>query len=411
MKRSSITKKMIIMVLICMLICTAAFLYFYISDADDEKDDIYADTIISLNEIDNMLDGDIHIVDDESNKDNIVFAKDEIKKLIMELRDYKSYEKKKDNTGLLTFYLLTMCFILFIFLLVYILILRPFEKLEDFASELSKGNFDAGLKYDRVNMFGEFTWAFDHMRRELNHSREREQEAIDNNKTIIATLSHDIKTPVASIRAYAEGLSENMDSNHERRKRYIDVIMKKCDEVSKVTDDMFIHSLHDLDRLVINKDEVDLKKVINETIESLEGDKTDIEVKGEIHSFTLYEADSMRIAQVIENIITNARKYACNSKIEIWSIINKDQNEDDNNNNSYIYDLHIKDNGQGISPEDMPFVFDKFYRGKNKGDKKGAGLGLFIVKYIMEEMGGKVYLNSSREGLEVILSFMNRQML
>ena len=411
MKRSSITKKMIIMVLICMLICTAAFLYLYISDADDEKDDTYADTIISLNEIDNMLDGDIHIVDDESNKDNIVFAKDEIKKLIMELRDYKSYEKKKDNTDLLTFYLLTMCFILFIFLLVYILILRPFEKLENFASELSKGNFDAGLKYDRVNMFGEFTWAFDHMRRELNHSREREQEAIDNNKTIIATLSHDIKTPVASIRAYAEGLSENMDSNHERRKRYIDVIMKKCDEVSKVTDDMFIHSLHDLDRLVINKDEVDLKKVINETIESLEGDKTDIEVKGEIHSFTLYEADSMRIAQVIENIITNARKYACNSKIEIWSIINKDQNEDDNNNNSYIYDLHIKDNGQGISPEDMPFVFDKFYRGKNKGDKKGAGLGLFIVKYIMEEMGGKVYLNSSREGLEVILSFMNRQML
>ena len=95
MKRSSITKKMIIMVLICMLICTAAFLYFYISDADDEKDDIYADTIISLNEIDNMLDGDIHIVDDESNKDNIVFAKDEIKKLIMELRDYKSYEKAR----------------------------------------------------------------------------------------------------------------------------------------------------------------------------------------------------------------------------------------------------------------------------------------------------------------------------
>ncbi|MBQ9233583.1 MAG: HAMP domain-containing histidine kinase [Lachnospiraceae bacterium] len=407
MKRSSITKKMLIMALVCMLICTAVFLGFYISDADDEKDDIYADTIISLNEIDNMLDGDISLADVESNKDNIVFAKDEIKKLIMELHDHKSFEKKKDNTGLFAFYLLTTCFILLIFLLVYILILRPFERLEDFASELSKGNFDAGLKYDRVNMFGEFTWAFDHMRSELKQSREREQEAIDNNKTIIATLSHDIKTPVASIRAYAEGLSENMDSNPERRKRYIDVIMKKCDEVSKVTDDMFIHSLHDLDRLVINKDEIDLKKVINETIDALNGDKKDIEVKEEIDEFTLHEADSMRIAQVIENIITNARKYAGNSKIEIWSIINNNSESDDTVNNSNIYELHIKDNGQGIPPEDMPFVFDKFYRGKNKGDKKGAGLGLFIVKYIMEEMGRKVYLNNSREGLEVVLSFMN----
>ncbi|MBO6114513.1 MAG: HAMP domain-containing histidine kinase [Lachnospiraceae bacterium] len=401
MKRSSITKKMIIMVLICMLICTAAFLYFYISDADDEKDDIYADTIISLNEIDNMLDGDIHIVDDESNKDNIVFAKDEIKKLIMELRDYKSYEKKKDNTGLLTFYLLTMCFILFIFLLVYILILRPFEKLEDFASELSKGNFDMDLKYERANMFGEFTWTFDHMRNELKKSKEREQEAVENNKTIIATLSHDIKTPVASIRAYAEGLSDNMDSSPERRKRYLNVIMKKCDEVSKVTDDMFVHSLHDLDRLVICKDKIDLDKVIIDAVSSMTGDRNDLRINGDIDKFVLEEGDSQRISQVIENIITNARKYAGGSLIEVWSRLEETET-------GKKYGLHIKDNGPGIPPEDMPFIFDKFYRGKNKGDKNGAGLGLFIVKYIMEAMGGSVELNNSRNGLEVILTFRNK---
>ena len=211
----------------------------------------------------------------------------------------------------------------------------------------------------------------------------------------MAELSHDIKTPVASIRAYAEGLSENMDSTPERRERYINVIMKKCDEVSKVTDDMFVHSLHDLDRLVINKDKIALDKVIKETIESLKGDKDDINVKGKIDEFTLNEGDSMRIAQVIENIITNARKYAEGSRIEVWSEIN----------NSYC--LHIKDNGPGIPPEDLPFIFDKFYRGKNKSDKSGAGLGLFIVKYIMEAMGGKVELNNSRDGLEVMLTFYN----
>ena len=209
--------------------------------------------------------------------------------------------------------------------------------------------------------------------------------------------------------------SENMDSSPERRERYINVIMKKCDEVSKVTDDMFIHSLHDLDRLVINKDKVALDKVINETIESLKGDKDDIDVKGEIDEFTLNEGDSMRIAQVIENIITNARKYAEGSRIEVWSEIK----EQDNTGESKVsgsgvdgsfaasYCLHIKDNGPGIPPEDLPFIFDKFYRGKNKSDKSGAGLGLFIVKYIMEAMGGKVELNNSRDGLEVMLAFYN----
>ena len=98
---------------------------------------------------------------------------------------------------------------------------------------------------------------------------------------------------------------------------------------------------------------------------------------------------------MIENIITNARKYAPDTKIEVWSEI-KDS-----------YCLHIKDNGTGIPPEDMPFVFDKFYRGKNKSDKSGAGLGLFIVKYIMEAMGGSVELNNSRNGLEVVLTFSN----
>ena len=232
---------------------------------------------------------------------------------------------------------------------------------------------------------------------------------MDNNNTIIATLSHDIKTPVASIRAYAEGLSENMDSSPERRERYINVIMKKCDEVSKVTDDMFIHSLHDLDRLVINKDKVALDKVINETIESLKGDKDDVNVKGEIDEFTLDEGDAMRISQVIENIITNARKYAEGTKIEVWSEINEQDNAYVNEDGSVgtSYCLHIKDNGQGIPPEDLPFIFDKFYRGKNKSDKSGAGLGLFIVRYIMEAMGGKVELNNSRDGLEVILDFYN----
>ena len=403
MNNIKISRKIFMMVLCCVLICTVVFASLYYSTYEEERaQDTNSETIVALNEIVAILDieetvpaGDNdYITDGEISIDKNYTIKDKINTIIINLQN----NKETGGFGrkyIVIAYLISVAVIIILFLVIWFIILRPFEKLERFAGELANGNFDRELEYERVNVFGEFTWAFDHMRSELKKSREREREAVENNKTIIATLSHDIKTPVSSIRAYAEGLSENMDSSPERRERYINVIMKKCDEVSKVTDDMFIHSLHDLDRLVINKDEVALDKVINDTIESLKGDKNDIAVKGEIDTFTLHEADSMRISQVIENIITNARKYAEGSKIEVWSEI-KDS-----------YCLHIKDNGTGIPPEDMPFVFDKFYRGKNKSDKSGAGLGLFIVKYIMEAIGGSVELNNSRNGLEVLLIFYN----
>ena len=81
------------------------------------------------------------------------------------------------------------------------------------------------------------------MRKEITKARSCEREAIENNKTVIATLSHDIKTPIASIRAYAEGLEANLDSTYEKRMKYLSILMRKCDEVSKLTNDLFLHSL------------------------------------------------------------------------------------------------------------------------------------------------------------------------
>ncbi len=405
MKRKRISTKILIMTICCMLVCSAvfAFLYFGIDTEDKGKDETqYENLIIELNSINHQIeDLASEDIDDEPDKtisSDLLIIHERIKEIMKSINGDDADNDDIMKKRLVVLYVVSMIFICLIFWIVYLVILRPFEKLEAFAAEISKGNFDVDLKYERANMFGEFTWAFDHMRSELKKSQEREKEAVENNKTIIATLSHDIKTPVTSIRAYAEGLAENMDSSPERRKRYIDVIMKKCDEVTRVTDDMFIHSLHDLDRLVISKDKIALDKVINETISSMSGDKNDLKVKGDFDEFVLEEGDSQRIAQVIENIITNARKYAEGSDIEVWSRLE----------GRNIYELHIRDNGPGIPPEDMPFIFDKFYRGKNKGDKNGAGLGLFIVKYIMETMGGNVELNNSRDGLEVVLVFRNK---
>ena len=139
----------------------------------------------------------------------------------------------------------------------YLRILKPFDKLEEYAGQIASGNLDFPLTVERTNFFGAFTWAFDHMRKEIMNAREREKRAISENKTIIATLSHDIKTPIASIRAYAEGLEANLEADYEQRERYLQVIMRKCDEVTRLTNDLVLHSLSELENLEIRQQKAD----------------------------------------------------------------------------------------------------------------------------------------------------------
>ena len=267
-------------------------------------------------------------------------------------------------------------------------VILPFYRLSALAERLARGELDIPLEYERTNYFGKFTWAFDSMRNEIKKARICEREAIDNNKTVIASLSHDIKTPVASIRAYAEALELGMDSDPEKRARFIGVIINKCDEVSKLTEDMLTHSLSDLQKLNMKAEKLELTEFLQETLEELEAGRNDIIYERPLFSVTV-EADKMRLAQVVENLINNARKYA---KSEIRVSVTRSED---------MVAMHFRDYGSGIADEDLPFIWKKFYRGKNSTSEKGAGLGLFIVKYIAERSGGRAELKNVGDGLKV----------
>lgn len=297
---------------------------------------------------------------------------------------------KSNNSYIFYEYIIIISFILIIFGYAYFAIVRPFEKMEKFAEEIGKGNFDIKVEYEKNNLFGAFTWAFDHMRREIIKARSCEREAIDNNKTVIATLSHDIKTPIASIRAYAEGLEAGLDYNIERRNKYINVIIRKCDEVTKLTNDLFLHSLSDLEMLKINTEEVEISELIKNILKELIEEEKKVSIIGNMPK-ALLDVDVKRFNQVLENIINNSNKYAQDSKIEVRAEINKDN-----------YVIKIKDFGEGIKDKDLPFIFNKFYRGENALEKQGSGLGLFIVKYIMNQLKGDVEVYNNN-GLEVKL--------
>lgn len=370
-------KKKIFFISICFILIVVLFTSIVIVVNNNNRSaDSIGSQIVNINEVEQLYKNGR--IDEASNK----------------LDEVASFLRTNDNSynfvPLVVLSSLTIVFVIFVFAYIYYKILRPFDKLKNYAKEISSGNFDIPLEYERTNYFGDFTWSFDMMRREIQKARRCEKEAIENNKTVIASLSHDIKTPIASIKAYSEALEANMDNTYEDRMTYINVIMRKADEVKKLTDDLFIHSISDMDRISFNKENVNLDDLIINASNDFSAN-TPINYINRIKNAYVV-ADRDRVYQVFENIINNSIKYA-NTKIDI-SLDEKDDN----------YIVSIKDYGPGIDDKDMPFIYEKFYRGVNSKNKQGTGLGLYIVKYMMEKMDGIVELENDK-GLIVKLIF------
>ncbi len=271
----------------------------------------------------------------------------------------------------------------------YFSVVRPFTRLQGFAENVAAGNLDLPLEYERTNPFGKFAWAFDHMRSELKRARASEAAAIEGNKTAMASLAHDLRTPVASMRAYAEALDMGLDRTEEERREYVQVIERKCDEISQLADDMLTHSLANLDRIDVACVPLPIMPLLRQTVDGFGLPRARLAQADD----AIVVGDEMRLRQVIENLLANAAKYAPDSPVEATGSALENG----------FYRIGIRDFGPGISAEDLPFAFDRFYRGANAKDLPGAGLGLFVVKYVVERMGGRVMAQNAHPGMIVTL--------
>ena len=331
------------------------------------------------------------------------------------IESYDDAEDTKSRVVLLTWIFVIINILSVVIILVYIniRILKPFEDMKEYASKISAGDLDSTLKMDRGNYFGAFTWAFDNMRREIVKSRRAEKEAIENNKTVIATLSHDIKTPMASIRAYAEAFEANMDTTPEKRQKYLSIMMQKCDEVSKLTNDLFLHSISEMDRLEVSSDKLDLVEFLEKDVRELFTEESEYKIvlpEG-VKEGIYINADRSRLLQIIENMKSNAEKYA-KTPVEIKLEVNtvndsnvKETSDISSDDKDYDIRLHFRDFGPGIPDEEIPFITGKFYRGKNVRNENGSGLGLYIVKELIDRMGAKLLILNSDPGLDMVMDF------
>lgn len=275
---------------------------------------------------------------------------------------------------------------------IYLVLLRPFKKLESFAYEMAKGNLNVPLPYTRSNPFGAFTWSFDLLRKDLLESERQRKQAEKDRKSVLATLSHDIKTPIASIRAYAEGLTFTLKNEKvdQKSQLYLRVLMKKVDEVTKLTDDLFLHALSDMEQLTIHSEVVSLAQWLTDEAEKVNSEFPNRCYFPEVRKELLIETDSKRLSQAFMNIIQNSVKYAPNSEIEVTI---EDQ--------ELAIVMGIHDQGTSIQPEDVPFLTQRFYRGKNVVEQEGAGLGLYLSSYILVQTRGKLTIEVTEDRFSV----------
>lgn len=265
-------------------------------------------------------------------------------------------------------------------------VIRPFNKMKKFAGNIAAGNLNVPLQMDRNNLFGAFTESFDLMREELGKARENERKANQSKKELVASLSHDIKTPLASIKAVTELMLVTIENGRDKER--LETISKKTDQIETLVNNMFHATLEELQELSVNVGEIQSSEIQafihNADYEHKAGQYTIAQC--------IVLADTMRLQQVIDNIISNSYKYA-DTSIVVHSLID----------NGYLI-LQFKDFGAGVSEDDLPLLFNKYYRGEKAEGKSGYGLGLYISKFLVERMDGKIKCENHSDGFEVSLA-------
>jgi len=280
-------------------------------------------------------------------------------------------------------------------------ILKPIHELSVATRKITEGNLDFTLHYQGNDEFGKFIKSFDHMRNQLKESLTKQKAYEQSRKALIASISHDLRTPISSIKGYVEGLQDGIVEDEASIKRYLGVIHQKTEQLNRQIQDLFQLSQFDLGQLEVKLLPEDSQEVLESILKPYELEFSHdeetlfLEIERPLPSVQIL-VDRQRIEQVLMNLLSNAQRYASEGRIiQIKTTLSK----------SFLI-ISVKDHGPGISTQDVPHIFESFYRGEKSRSHLygGVGLGLSISKYIVEAHQGKIWVEST-EGQGSVFSF------
>ena len=288
---------------------------------------------------------------------------------------------------------------------VYRSIAVPLVKLKKATQNIKEGNLDFVLDVEGKDEFSELCQDFEEMRRRLKESTEEKSLIEKENRELISNISHDLKTPITAVKGYVEGIMDGVADTPEKMDRYVRTIYNKTNEMDHLINALTFYSKIDTNRIPYTFSKLNVEDYFEDCSEEvgLELETRGIELvyANYVEKDVMVIADGEQIRRVIHNIISNAIKYMDKPK-GIIQIRIKDVGD--------FIQIEIEDNGKGIGPKDLPYIFDRFYRTdvSRNSSKGGSGIGLSIVKKILEDHGGKVWA-TSRLGIGTIMYFVLRK--
>ena len=310
-----------------------------------------------------------------------------------------------NSIGLIVIVLvLTVALLLF---WIYKAVMIPVKKMQVAAQNIKEGNLDFELKKEHNDEMGQLCQDFEEMRMRLKDSAEEKLKFDKENKELISNISHDLKTPVTAIKGYAEGIMDGVADTPKKQEKYIKTIYNKAIEMDRLINELTFYSKIDTNRIPYNFNTISVNAYFDDC-----ADEVALELESKSVEFGYFNyvdesvkviADAEQLKRVINNIINNSLKYMDKEKGK--GKINlrvKDVGD--------FVQIELEDNGKGIAAKDMANIFDRFYRtdASRNSSKGGSGIGLSIVKKIIEEHGGKIWA-TSREGTGTTMYFVLRK--
>ncbi|MCM1506035.1 MAG: HAMP domain-containing histidine kinase [Ruminococcus flavefaciens] len=275
-------------------------------------------------------------------------------------------------------------------------ILAPFEKLVNVPYELSKGNLTAPVKAEKNRFFGKFIWGIDLLRENMEEQKKRELEFQKEKKTLLLSLSHDIKTPLSAIKLYSMALSKGLYSEKKKQVEIAKNINGKADEIEDYISQIIKASNEDFLHLEVENGEFYLSELISRISdyysEKLKLIHTDFSIDS--YSNCIIKGDIERSIEVLQNIIENAIKYGDGKSIEVLF------REEDG-----CQLITVKNSGNTLPSNEIIHIFESFHRGTNAKDKSGSGLGLYICRQLMRKMNGDIFAETENDFMNVTCVF------